>query len=186
MRCCVNFFIFQWPSKIGGADTRAYDLIHLLLETKKHTVTCVTNDSGWFKADPDTKAYLESIGVVFKLPQFLHHYKATQDDIGFSCCNFKLFEEKHRLESIKRTGMKFIWANDMMWHKEQEIEAIKEGLVDCVLYTSIFHHSKMAYAVRMANKNVKEMLVDNYFMRENHRYVERTPKEVFAIGNPVS
>ena len=178
----MNFYFFQWPSKVGGADTRIRDLMLLLLEEKKHRIICVPNDDGWYKSDNMTRMFFESKGVVFKLPEKLKNYKAKPEDIAVSCCNFNLFTEWHRIQQIKDCGFKFIWMNDMMWHSPEEMKAVKEGYIDAILYTSEFHYMRIGGDVKKTNPSVKNFKIDNYFSPINHKFIKREAKSVFTIG----
>jgi hypothetical protein len=44
----------------------------------------------------------------------------------------------------KERGLKIIWSSEMMWHHQGELEAVKAGLVDKVLYTSELQKKALA------------------------------------------
>ena len=171
----TDFYILQWPGAVGGADTRARDLIRLLLDCGGFNVKVLPNDLGWLKSDKATADWLASIGVpVLQRSAQLATSMAHRGGVAFACCNFDLFKDDARLlRFVKDAALPFVWANDMMWHSDEELAAIKAGLVNCVLYTSDFHAMRMAVPVRMAKPDALEALVDNYFWPDNHKFMNR-------------
>ncbi len=166
-----NIYFFQWPSDLGGADTRLRDLIKLC--AVDYNVTVVPNDEFRLGEERWT-SWMESIGVstatMSALPEKL-------DGFAFSCCNFRLFSEKERLIGIKARGLKFIWANDMMWHTEAELSAIRQGLVDVVLYTSPFHAEKL-HADVIASRPLQPMrIVKNYIDASHWPMITRPDRQ---------
>jgi glycosyltransferase involved in cell wall biosynthesis len=174
----MDIYVFQWPGRIGGADTRLRDLLPLLTHAG-HKVTVVPNDASTLTSDIETYRAVKEAGAVFEqwgsLPDKL-------DGVAIACCNFDLFRQDWRVRKIKNMGLRLIWMNDMMWHDPKELEAVKAGLVDQVLFTSPFHLSRMINPFRQANQNIKIGIVENYFDPGSHDSVEREPSDVFTIG----
>lgn len=151
-----SLYIFQWPSDLGGADTRMRDIVSLC--AKDYSITVVPNDA-FRLSEKNWTDWMDSLGVKYctqdQLPE-------KCDGFAFSCCNFRIFSDKDRLRSIKSRGLKFIWANDMMWHTEAELAAIRQGMVDVVLYTSDFHAQKMHTEVAAARPTQPIRILKNY------------------------
>jgi hypothetical protein len=82
------------------------------------------------------------------------------EGFAYANCNFRLFLEKERIGFIQDSGLKFIWSNDMMWTKPEELEAIKSGLVDCVLFTSLFHQNAIGPEICKANPKQKSAILE--------------------------
>lgn len=172
----MKIYIFQWISELGGADTRLKDLIKLLSQNKENYICCVPNDN--FRL-------LEKHNIEF----FNRHnvdYTSWQvlpdkvDGVAISFCNFRLFSEDWRVKKIKDMGLKFIWSNDMMWHTDEEMQAVENKMVDAYLYTSEFHKLKMSNETII--KNSKEFIVPNYFDADSYKFFHRQNKNDFTIG----
>lgn len=149
--------ILQWPSDLGGADTRLIDLLKLL--HADWDITCVPNDPFRLTEEKHV-SFLNSLGIKYcLLDQLPHRYEG----VAFSCCNFRLFTESWRIKAVKDRGMKLIWANDMMWQDKEEINVITQGLVDLVLFTSDFHKSMLLPKIASSNPMQRHAILPNYF-----------------------
>lgn len=174
----MNIFIFQWPGRVGGADTRLRDLIPLLVKGG-HKVTVVPNEGSSLTTDIDTYRTLLAAGAVFEQwPQL----GGKLEGVAIACCNFDLFRQDWRVRKIKELGLRFIWMNDMMWQDPKELKAVEEGLVDTVLFTSPFHLSRTLPPFRKAKPDIRFGVVENYFRPDGHDFIERKPDELFTIG----
>ena len=122
-------YIFNWPSNVGGADTK---VTHLLLLLHGHyDITMVPNTReqllqlGWRK-------FLKRLNVKAArwddLPKKLH-------GVALSLCNGKFLGEGIVLQA-KQRGLRVIWSSEMMWHHGPEIAAVTFGVIDKVLYVS--------------------------------------------------
>src|SRR5262249_26112298 len=130
-------FIFNWPGFIGGADTK---LAHLLWLLHKHVeLTLIPNRKGLLRQRHWTPL-LDRLGIGYmmfdQLPRRL-------EGIGFAPCQEPFFRDRiaHR---AKEKGLKIIWSSEMMWHHEGELEAVKAGIIDTVLYTSEFQREELS------------------------------------------
>lgn len=171
----MKIYIFQWISELGGADTRLKDLIKLLSQDKKNYICCIPNDDNRL-LEKDNIDFLNKHNVDYTSWKVLPE---KEEGVAISFCNFRLFSEDWRLKKIKDIGLKFIWSNDMMWHTEEEIEALKNKMIDAYLYTSEFHKGKMQNEF---TKNTKEFIVPNYFDADSYHFFERQEKDIFTIG----
>jgi len=174
----MDLYIFQWPSDLGGADTRLVDLLVLL--SKKYNIVVVPNYDDQL-LQLKWVDFLNGINVKFVSWNDL---PGKCDSVALSFCNFQLFKEWWRIKRIKDIGFRFVWSNDMMYHIDDEIRAVGEGLVDSVIYTSEFHKSVLSPDFKKANKSVKEFIIPNYIDKSN--WVSDVPrkfdKDDFRIG----
>lgn len=140
-----NIYVFQWISDLGGGDTRLKELLILL--KNEFDITCIPLDE-WRLKEKHNTDFLDLHGIKYctlsDLPEKLEGF-------AYSNCNFRIFSEKHRIDFIHNSGLKFLWSNDMMWNDNHELEAISLGKVDCVLFTSPFHQSVLENSILKAN-----------------------------------
>ncbi len=129
--------MFGWPSFVGGADTK---LAHLILLLHQHcAITVVPNENRFLHDKPWIK-FLNNHGANYcsfdRLPTKLEGY-------GLAMCNDWFFTKQiaHR---AKERGLKIVWSSDMMWHHEGELQAVEQGVIDMVLYTSELQKSVLA------------------------------------------
>ena len=166
-----SLYIFQWPSDLGGADTRMRDIVTLC--ASDYNITVVPNDDFRLQ-EKNWTDWMDSLGVKYcmmsDLPEKL-------DGFAFSCCNFRLFTDKERIRGIKSRGLKFIWANDMMWHTEAELAAIRQGLVDVVLYTSQYHAERLHGDVVNARPMQPMRILKNYIDAQHWPMVARPDRQ---------
>jgi hypothetical protein len=165
-----KLYIFGWPSFLGGADTK---LAHLLFLLRGHyDTTVVPNHAARLREQYWTR-FLEKLRI--KYMTFRHLPRKLQG-IGLSLCNRRFFLDKiaHR---VKERGLKIIWSSEMMWHHEGELEAVKQGVVDKVLYVSEF---QKRYLVK-GYGNLPSAIVGNYIDPRFFPFNERRHR-TFAIG----
>ena len=132
-----RIFIFNWPGFIGGADTKLAHLLHLL---HAHAdITVVPNHKRYLRNGYWTK-FMDRLGVKYAT---LERLPRKVDGFGLSLCNDCFFIDRiaHR---AKEKGLKIIWSSEMMWHHKGELAAVKDGLIDKVLYTSEFQKAALA------------------------------------------
>src|SRR5216683_1273866 len=134
-----KLFFFGWPGFLGGADTKLAHLLVLLHENTE--ITVVPNENRHLHNKVWTR-FLEKLGVKYttfdKLPTKL-------DGFGLSMCNDCFF--LHRIaHKAKEKGLRIVWSSEMMWHHKGELEAVKQGIIDKVLYTSEFQKETLGPA----------------------------------------
>ncbi len=134
-----RLYIFGWPGFLGGADTK---LAHLLLLLHEHAdITVIPNENRHLHGKVWTR-YLDGLKIKYSM---LDKLPGKLDGFGLSLCNDCFFT--HRIaHRAKDRGLKVIWSGEMMWHFKGELEAIKAGVVDKVLYASEFQKSVLAPA----------------------------------------
>jgi hypothetical protein len=55
--------------------------------------------------------------------------------VGLSLSN-EMFFSKRIAHCAKEKGLRIVWSSEMIWHHKGEIESVRDGLIDKVLYTS--------------------------------------------------
>lgn len=172
----TDLYVFQWISDLGGADTRLKELLVLLKDD--FNITCIPNDDFRLKEKKNTD-FLDSLGVKYCMPSSL---PSNIKGFAYANCNFRLFSDLKRVDLINSKGLKFLWSNDMMWTTNDEIKAIKEGKVDCCLFTSPFHREVIGKKIFEAKPDQKGAILDNYFDSSTWPYVERNPRKRTVFG----
>lgn len=132
-----DVYFFGWPSHVGGADTKLAHLLRLL--SGFCPVTVVPNevrqleDSYWRKE-------CERLGARCCLFEDLPDRLVGT---GVSLCNGRFFTDRiaHR---AKDRGLRILWSGEMMWPHPGELEAIRAGVVDQVLYVSPLQRQALA------------------------------------------
>jgi glycosyltransferase involved in cell wall biosynthesis len=172
----TDFYVFQWISDLGGADTRLKELLILLKDD--FNITCVPNDEFRLKEKHNTD-FLDAIGVKYCMPSDL---PSKMEGFAYANCNFRLFKEKSRIDFIFQSGLKLLWSNDMMWTTGEELDAIGKGKVACALFTSPFHRDKISQSMQKANPTMKMAVIENYFDSSTWPYVDRPTRNYVNVG----
>jgi len=175
-----NIYFFQWPSDLGGADTRLKELIQLFAETKNYNLFCIPNDN--FRLNEQHNVNFLNKNNVKILTWETLPEKAEGFAIAF--CNFRLFSEEWRINKIKSLGLKFIWSNDMMWTTTHELSALKTSLIDTVIFTSLFHRRILTKDIIEYN-DIQTEFIPNYFHYENYKEKIKKPEDLknkFVFG----
>jgi hypothetical protein len=165
-----KIYYFGWPSNLGGADTKMTHFLDLMCDEYEIIVTPNFDEQLkqkiWLK-------YLDSRNIKYKkkdLPQSL------SDGISLSFCNDRFFiDGNHKL--VKQRGSKLIWSTEMMWHHNGELQAVKDGFVDKVLYTSELQRSRLFYP-----KTMPYSITGNYISPSFFPFKEREMTETMTIG----
>lgn len=171
----MNLYFFQWVSELGGADTRAKDLIKLLSEQKEYNIYVIPNDNNRLEEKENVDFILSTKAKCLtweNLPKKAEGY-------ALALCNFRLMDEDWRIKRIKDMGLKFIWLNDMMWRSETEKKAIENNLIDYHVYTSEMHRQTLSNEF---SRKGKEIIIPNFFYEEKYKYLHREKNDVFSIG----
>lgn len=172
----TDLYVFQWISDLGGADTRLKELLILLKD--EFDITCIPNDEFRLGERHNTD-FLDRHGIKYCMPESL---PKKMEGFAYANCNFRLFQERRRIDFVRDSGLKFLWSNDMMWTTPEELEAVREGKVACCLLTSPFHWGVLARKYFEVRKDQKAAIVDNYFDSDTWPYVERPERESMVCG----
>ncbi len=139
----MKLWIFNWPSHVGGADTK---VVHLLMLLKGHfDITFVPVSDSQYR-DESWRAWISAHGASACLVDDL---PAKCEGWALSLCNGAFFGQAMHVVAIQR-GMKIIWSNEMMWNFPSELGAVCLGRVHTVLYTSEVQRRVLEPGYRMA------------------------------------
>src|SRR4051812_37354973 len=163
MKARPPLYLFNWPSNVGGADTKVTHL--LLLLHRDFDITVVPNrreqllQLRWRK-------FLKELGVkaalLAELPRKLR-------GTALSLCNGEFFAGGIVGEARAR-GLRIVWSSEMMWHHPGEIAAAVCGLIDQVLYVSEVQRAALARWYG----NLPSAVTGNYIAPEMFPFAERS------------
>ena len=163
-------YVFGWPSFLGGADTK---LAHLLRLIHGHfSITVIPNDAALLEQRIWTRE-LDSLGIQYTS---LERLPARLTGFALSICNEGFFSSGIALRA-KELGLKVIWSSEMMWHHQGELEGVKQGLVDKVLYTSEVQKKALAEGYG----DLPWAITGNYIEADSFPFRERR-NSTFTIG----
>jgi glycosyltransferase involved in cell wall biosynthesis len=166
-----SLFLFGWPSHYGGADTKFTDLVRLLCGS--FSITVVPNFPLQLDQRP-WRDFFETLRVrcctVADLPDRL-------EGIALAVGN-DLFFTSGICKTARAKGLKIVWSVEMMWSHPGEVEAIRAGEVDRVLYVSEIQNRHLAYE-RLGS--ISTRITGNYVDPDPFPFVER-PARPFTIG----
>jgi len=165
-----NLFLFGVPGKLGGAATKVAHLIKLLHRDFRITVVLPAIGLG---KDKDVKQLTEPYGVRCLLPKEL---PKQLEGVGLAICELHFFTSGTAREA-KARGLKLVWSNEMMWAFKGEADAVKEGLIDRVLFVSEFQAKAFADIYR----DVPSFMTGNYIDPDDYAWRERT-NPTFTLG----
>jgi glycosyltransferase involved in cell wall biosynthesis len=136
-------YFFNWPSKVGGADTKFAHLLRLLC--REAEITVVPNSADRL-AEDEWRQRIESLGAKAalreELPLEMHGW-------AVSLCN-EAFFSKGILFDMRQRGLNVAWSSEMMWHFREELGAVLFGWIDVVLYVSAVQRKALEPGYRHA------------------------------------
>lgn len=124
-----KIFWFNWPGRIGGADTKFDHTLRLL--AGEYDITVIPGDPRSLTSKVWTD-FLRRLDVRWCLPEDI------PDGTGgwaISLCNGNFFKDGVLGICLKRK-LRVIWSSEMMWHFTGELEAVRFGLIERVIYVS--------------------------------------------------
>jgi glycosyltransferase involved in cell wall biosynthesis len=166
-------YIFGWPSAVGGADTKLADLISLLGGFCQ--LTLVPNSAAQL-AQKQWRHHCEARGARCCL---LEDLPARLTGIGIAFCNGHFFTERIAHRAQER-GLRIVWSGEMMWHHPGELEAIRAGVVEQVLYVSPLQRA----ALSAGHASLPWAMTGNYVDPDPFPFAPRhvSATEPFTIG----
>ena len=139
----TKLYWFNWPSSVGGADTKFVHLLPLLC--RDFDITVVPNGPEYLERG-HWRDHLAGMGIravaMEELPERLEGW-------AVALCNGAFFERGIARE-MKRRGARIAWSNEMMWHFDGEISAVADGVVDRLMYVSPGQRAALEPAYRKA------------------------------------
>lgn len=165
-----KIYVFGWPSFLGGADTKLAHLLPLL--RRRFEITVVPNDAMRLQ-DRTWTQYLRRHGI-----RYTSHERLPRRLEGFalSLCNGRFFTDGIA-ERVKARGLRVVWSSEMMWHHPGELDAVKQGLVDKVLFVSELQRRALAEGY----PGVPGAITGNYVDPAQFPFCDRR-HSTFAIG----
>jgi glycosyltransferase involved in cell wall biosynthesis len=165
-----SVWIFGWPGFVGGADTKLHHLL-LLLHAHCH-LTVVPNDARLLQM-PFWTGLMDRLGVKYAL---LESLPPRLEGFALALCNESFFTDRiaHR---ARERGLKIVWSGEMMWPLAGEVEGVREGLVDKVLYVSELQRARLS----PEHNRVSWQIAGNYVEPDQFPFVERR-NPTFTIG----
>jgi glycosyltransferase involved in cell wall biosynthesis len=166
-----NLFLFGWPSHYGGADTKFAHLLRLL--HRAFRITVVPNWPQQLRQRAWTR-FLDRLKVRYTT---LDRLPSRLDGVGLALCNGAFFDLGIHRQARSR-GLRVVWSSEMMWYHAGELDAIRGGELDRVLYVSDLQRRLLNYE---QYGTVSTRLTGNYVDPDAFPYVERRPRP-FTIG----
>jgi glycosyltransferase involved in cell wall biosynthesis len=124
--------------------------------------------------------YLTGIGInhYTHLDEFKNNPRVS--GIAISLCQKKFMEEGAKIAKDK--GLYIIWSNEMMWHFGGELDLIRDGIIDVVLYTSQFNKDTLSVEYNRIRPSIRSHIVSNYIDPSQFPFKQRPKSDVFTIG----
>ncbi len=176
----MRVYFFNWPSPVGGADTKLAHL--LLLLGGQHEITVVPNDRRQMEQE-EWVAWLARCGCRAAL---LDGLPDRLDGWAVSLCN-EWFYRSGALFEARRRGLRIAWSSEMMWHFQGECAAVALGLVDAVLYVSLEQRRRLepAYLHALGHRGAATRELDD--PEAEHGWLRaadsRPPVRWVTVGN---
>lgn len=168
----MNLYLFGWPSQLGGADTKVAHLLQLL--SRDLCITVVPNDPAQL-ADAFWTSRLGAWGVsccsLAELPERL-------DGVALAICNGEFFSRGIYCEA-RRRGLRVVWSSEMMWHHPHEVDLIRAGAIDRLLYVSDIQRRKLNYE---SFCDVATRMTGNYVAIDEFPFVLRHSDSRVTVG----
>ncbi len=165
-----SLYVYGIPGRIGGASTKLAHLIRLLQGVFR--ITVVLPHLAALK-DKEVKNLTVPYGVSCVL---LRDLPKKLEGTALAVCTADFFAARTAYE-IKERGLKLVWSNEMMFPFKGEAEAVKEGLIDRVLFVSEFQANAFAEMYR----DVAAFNVGNYVDPDDYAWRERN-NPIFTLG----
>lgn len=166
----ARLYVFGWPSFVGGADTK---LAHLLILLHRHCdITVVPNEDRHLH-DQTWTGFLDRLRIGYRL---IDDLPSRLSGFALSMSNQCFFS--HRIaHRARERGLKIIWSSEMMWHHQGEAEAVRDGLIDMVLYTS----ERQKEVLSSGYGDLPGRITGNYIDPSFFPFTERHNEE-FTVG----
>jgi len=165
-----SLYLFGVPGPLGGAATKIAHLIRLL--HCDFALTVVPPAAGFLK-EKNFRKQVEPFGIRGVL---LKDLPKKLEGVGLGICEQHFFSSGVAREA-KGRGLKLVWSNEMMFPFKGEAEAVKEGLIDRVLFASEFQ----AAAFSDIYRNVPSFIIGNYIDPDDYVWRERR-NPIFTLG----
>lgn len=166
----AKLYLIGIPGRIGGASTKILHLLRLL--GGDFRITVVLPDIRYLK-DSKVRQVLDPYNLPCTL---LKDLPKQLQGVALGICDGEFFTSG-RARELKARGLKVVWSNEMMWAFKGEAEAVKEGLIDRVLFVSEFQ----ARAFEELYRDVPSFQTGNYIDPDDYAWRERN-NPTFTLG----
>ncbi len=166
----MDLYLYGTPGLVGGAATKIRHLLRLLSGSLKLTVVLPQAGS---RRDKNLLRFLKEFGVAYCV---LSDLPRRMEGVLLAVCE-PLFFSSGVARRLRDKGLRIVWSNEMMWPFKGEADAIKEGLVDQVLWVSEFQER----AFQDIHCGVPGVIVGNYIDPDDFSWRPRR-NPVFTIG----
>lgn len=166
----MNIYLYGTPGLVGGAATKIRHLLRLLHRRLRIAVVLPHTQS---RRDKGLIRFLDELGVSYCL---LRDLPARVSGVLLAVCEPQFFSSSVA-RRLKEKGLQIVWSNEMMWPFKGEAEAVKEGLVDRVLWVSEFQK----LALQTVHQGVPGFMVGNYIDPDDFAWQPRS-NSTFSIG----
>lgn len=163
-------YILGVPGRTGGASTKLAHLIPLL--SREFRITVALPESG-LKHHREIKQILDPLNVSYV---FWKDLPKKLEGVAFAICD-KDFFTSGRARGVKDRGLKLVWSNEMTWAFRGEAEAVRDGLIDRVLFVSDFQ----ARIFHDIYSNIPSLITGNYIDANDYAFKERR-SPMFSVG----
>ena len=166
----MKVYLFGTPGKVGGAATKLAHLLKLLHKDFEWTVVLPHIA---VQKDKDLQRLLSDLGVKYCLFKDLGK---RLEGVALAVCEEAFFSSGLAL-AAKDRNLKVVWSNEMMWPFKGEAEAVRQKLVDRVLFVSEFQ----AQAFHEIYEGVPAKMTGNYIDPDDYEWRERR-NATFTLG----
>jgi hypothetical protein len=174
-----KLYVFSWPSYLGGADTKLDHTLSLLCEFMD--ITCIPNHAKQL----EQKDWIDSLSQRGIKAISREDFIALPDKLEGSALSFSngsFVSGANLCRLAKSKGLKVYWGSEMMWHFPGELENIKQGNIDVVLYASKFNREKLEEEYIQTNPYIESYVVGNYIDPTKYPYKPRPRNRHLTIG----
>ena len=159
------------PGDVGGAATKIADLIGLLNKSFEIDILVLEREERSRIANGRHVSRENNVRVIRRDELSKSRHKA-----GIAVCELGFFESGVP-ELLKERGIPLVWSNDMMWEFSGEPEAVKNGLINRVVFVSDLQRQ---YFERLYS-DIEHRLIPNYVSPDRFPYLERV-NQTFVVG----
>lgn len=162
--------MYGTPGHLGGATTKIRHLLRLLHKEADLTVILT---------HPSQHQYKQVMGFLMDLniPHcIVKDLPSRVSGVVLAICELQFFSSGV-VQRLKDKGLRIVWSNEMMWEFNGEVEAVKAGLIDRVLWLSPLQRNVFKEMYRV----MPSTMVGNYIDTDDFHWRERRD-ETFTMG----
>lgn len=170
-----KLYVFQWPSFLGGADTK---LAHTLkLWSTFMDITVIPNSDEHLSQKKWTD-YLDNLKIKYCSFKDLQPRLEGQ---AISFCNPEYVGGRQIAKEVRKRGLRTIWGNEMFFPFPGELDLVWQGYIDVITFPSKTNQDMMMQNYARTATIFSIFIVENYIDETLFPYKERQ-NEKFTIG----